>query len=76
VAVKRRCDQLRISSILLLEDGPKPFKGDPAAAQSAFFFKYLGVVNPDKKKKPADTPVKPDGSSKPRKKNGPDKVRT
>ncbi len=51
VAVKKKCDQLRIRSVLLLKDGPTPFKGDPVAAQAAFFFKYLRVANPDEKKK-------------------------
>ena len=50
VAVKKKCDQLRIRSVLLLKDGPKPFTGDPVAAQVTFFFKYLRVVNPDEKK--------------------------
>jgi len=50
VAVKKKCDQLRIRSVLLLKDGPKPFTGDPVAAQTAYFFKYLRVVNPDEKK--------------------------
>ena len=51
VAVKKKCDQLRLRSVLLLKDGPKPFTGDPVAAQAAFFFKYLRVVNPEEKKK-------------------------
>ena len=50
VAVKKRCDQLRIPSVLLLKDGPTPFKGDPVAAQAAFFFKYLGVTEKEKVK--------------------------
>jgi len=51
VAVKKKCDQLRLRSVLLLKDGPKPFTGDPVAAQAKFFFKYLRVANPDEKKK-------------------------
>ena len=50
VAVKKKCDQLQIRSVLLLKDGPRPFTGDPVAAQAAYFFKYLRVVNPDEKK--------------------------
>jgi hypothetical protein len=50
VAVKKKCMQMRIPSILLLKDGPKPFTGDPVAEQVKFFFKYLGVVNPADKK--------------------------
>jgi hypothetical protein len=50
VAVKKKCDQLRLRSVLLLKDGPKPFTGDPVAAQVKFFFKYLRVANPDEKK--------------------------
>ena len=50
VAVKKKCMQKGIPSILLLKDGPKPFTGDPVAEQVKFFFKYLGVVNPDAKK--------------------------
>ena len=57
-AVKKKCMQMRIPSILLLKDGPKPFKGDPVAEQVKFFFKYLGVANPDDKK----TGDKKDGS--------------
>jgi len=51
IAVKKKCDQLRLRSVLLLKDGPKPFTGDPVAAQAKYFFKYLRVVNPDDKKK-------------------------
>jgi hypothetical protein len=50
VAVDKKCRQMRIRSVLLLKDGPKPFTGDPVAEQAKFFFKYLGVVNPDEKK--------------------------
>jgi len=50
VAVQKKCVQLRIKSVLLLKDGPKPFTGDPVAEQAKFFFKYLGVVDPDAKK--------------------------
>jgi len=50
VAVKKKCDQLRLRSVLLLKDGPKPFTGDPVAEQAKFFFKYLRVANPDEKK--------------------------
>ena len=50
VAVKNRCDQLRIPSLLLLRDGRTPFKGDPVDAQAKFFFKYLGVTDPAAKK--------------------------
>jgi dienelactone hydrolase len=50
VAVKKKCDQLRLRSVLLLKDGPKPFTGDPVAEQAKFFFKYLRVVNPEEKK--------------------------
>jgi len=50
VAVKQKCDALRIPSVLLLRDGDKPFTGDPVAEQVKFFFKYLGVVDPDAKK--------------------------
>jgi hypothetical protein len=49
VAVKKRCDQMRIRSVLLLKDGKKPFKGDPVAEQAKFFFKYLGVAGPAEK---------------------------
>ena len=67
VAVKKKCDQLRLRSVLLLKDGPKPFTGDPVAAQAAYFFKYLRAANPDEKKaggakddkkKPAAKPAK------------------
>ena len=50
VAVKKKCMQLKIPSVLLLKDAPKPFTGDPVAEQVKFFFKYLGVANPDEKK--------------------------
>jgi len=49
VAVKKRCDQLRIPSVLLLKDGRPPFKGDPVDAQATFFFKYLRVSDPSEK---------------------------
>jgi len=39
-----------IKSILLLKDGPKPFTGDPTVEQAKFFFKYLGVIDPEAKK--------------------------
>ena len=54
VGVKKKCDQMRIRSLLLLKDGPKPFTGDPVAEQVKFFFKYLRVANPDEKKKDDD----------------------
>ena len=50
MAVQKKCVQLRIKSVLLLKDGPKPFTGDPVAEQAKFFFKYLGVVDPEAKK--------------------------
>ena len=50
-AVKKRCDQLRIPSVLLLKDGKPPFKGNPVDEQARFFFKYLRVVDPNAKKK-------------------------
>jgi len=51
VAVKEKCDQLRIPSVLLLKDGGPQFKGSPVDAQVRFFFKYLRVAEPDEKKK-------------------------
>jgi len=50
VDVDEKCRQVRITSVLLLKDGEKPFTGDPVAEQAKFFFKYLRVVNPDEKK--------------------------
>ncbi|MDP6046239.1 MAG: alpha/beta hydrolase [Phycisphaerae bacterium] len=50
VAVQKKCVQLGVRSVLLLKDGPKPFTGDPVAAQAKFFFKYLGVIDPEAKK--------------------------
>jgi len=50
LAVKEKCDQLRIRSVLLLKDGPNPFNGDPVAEQAKFFFKYLRATDPDEKK--------------------------
>ncbi len=50
VAVKNRCDQLRIPSVLLLRDGKEPFRGNPVAEQVRFFFKYLSVANPADRK--------------------------
>ena len=53
VAVQKKCVQMKIPSVLLLTDGPKPFKGDAVGEQAKFFFKYLRVIDPDAKKKPA-----------------------
>lgn len=50
IAVHKKCSQMRIRSVLLLKDGPKPFTGDPVAEQVEFFFKHLGVSDPDAKK--------------------------
>ena len=50
VAVKKKCDQMRIPSVLLLRDGKPPFKGNPVVEQARFFFKYLRVTDPDEKK--------------------------
>jgi hypothetical protein len=50
LAVKKKCDQMRIRSVLLLKDGKPPFEGDAVDEQAKFFFKYLRVANPDAKK--------------------------
>ncbi|MBT3198470.1 MAG: alpha/beta hydrolase [Phycisphaerales bacterium] len=58
IAVKAKCDALRIPSVLLLRDGANSFTGDPVAEQVKFFFKYLGVVDPDAKKTTDKKPAK------------------
>ena len=73
VAVKKKCDQMRIPSVLLLKDAPTSLKGSPVDEQAKFFFKYLGVANPDEKRKADDKDGKKKADDKDGKKKADDK---